>query len=340
MSKPVKFLVLCTVEYGLDALKYVMSQSLKPEAIIGIDPGQYDPEKVSGLIDVKAFGKANDIQAEYVTDYALKSDESKQYFEELEYDLIWVVGWQRLVPKWLIDSAKYGVLGGHGSPDGITEGRGRSPQNWALILGLKQFHIALFQIQPGIDDGPVLLERTYQYNSSDDIATSYKKASLCLGEMVVDVLKNPIKLEHGQKQTGTPYYYPQRKPEDGYADWQASTEWTLDHVRALTRPYPGLRTKHPEGEVVIWKMRQFDNQSATVGEVQFVFEDGSLLVATGDGRVLIDEYACLGSDFTIQKGDQFESVPKQAVLENIVNRHQEKYPNLPLTHRLLVKLKK
>ena len=56
-----------------------------------------------------------------------------------------------------------GVLGGHGSPDGISGGRGRLPQNWALILGAKRFDLALFKITPGIDDGPIIAKRSFFY---------------------------------------------------------------------------------------------------------------------------------------------------------------------------------
>ena len=46
-----------------------------------------------------------------------------------------------------------GVLGAHGSCDGITKGRGRSPLNWALMIGAKKFEVSIFKISDGVDDG-------------------------------------------------------------------------------------------------------------------------------------------------------------------------------------------
>ena len=102
--------------------------------------------------------------------------------------MIWVCGWQRLVPDWLIQQARLGVLGGHGSPDGIAGGRGRSPQNWALLLGCSQFVYALFLITEGVDNGPIISQRTFCYRPYDDIQVSYYRASLAMADMLCEVL--------------------------------------------------------------------------------------------------------------------------------------------------------
>ena len=54
--------------------------------------------------------------------------------ENCKIDLLIVLGWRRLIPQNVLDLVKIGTIGNHGSSEGITLGRGRSPQNWALIL--------------------------------------------------------------------------------------------------------------------------------------------------------------------------------------------------------------
>ena len=107
-----------------------------------------------------------------------------------EIDILVVAGWQRLIPDWLIDHVEIAVLGGHGSAEGITAGRGRSPQNWALIMGKEHFTISLFRIDSGVDTGPVLLERTFNYSDFDDIQTSYFKTSWLMSDMLVELLSS------------------------------------------------------------------------------------------------------------------------------------------------------
>ena len=55
-----------------------------------------------------------------------------------------------------INIANLATIGAHGSCDGIVKGRGRSPQNWAFILGANKFKISLFKITSGIDEGDVI----------------------------------------------------------------------------------------------------------------------------------------------------------------------------------------
>ena len=59
------------------------------------------------------------------------------------------------------------------------------------MLGCEKFELALFSLTPDVDDGPILVERTFVISEFDDIDSSYKKASLLTGEMVSEILNNP-----------------------------------------------------------------------------------------------------------------------------------------------------
>ena len=114
-----------------------------------------------------------------------------------------------LIPKWLIDSAEYGAIGGHGSPYGINLGRGRSPQNWSIMLR-EQFFLWLCLKLRGSDDGPVLIEEKIEYNQFDDISTSYKKTSLLISDMYMKIINQSEILNHSKSQNTEPFYFPQR----------------------------------------------------------------------------------------------------------------------------------
>jgi len=287
-------------------------------------------------VDVVTFAQKWGIKSIYINGYDLKQKSDKVSLSSLSFDLIWVSGWQRLIPDWLIDLAPLGALGVHGSPDGIIGGRGRSPQNWAIILGSQHFDLALFRITPGVDDGPIVSERSFFYNETDDIAISYKKVALCSGEMMSEVLRNPSLLQQAIPQIGNEFYFPQRNPEDGYVDWNLSSREICAHCRALTRPYPGLMTKLKEwGDVIIWKCQPFDDQvNNQPGVIDFVFEDGCFLVQTKDGRVIVSEYEKTEAQ-CLQQNDIFESRCHKQTLLNIIDRHRKKMPNCKLSKRLL-----
>jgi methionyl-tRNA formyltransferase len=338
-SQRVRVLALCTVSGGLDAVAEVLRQGGELAGIVGLPPDSVDPDKVSGWIDVASFARKWGLEHYYVQRYDLRSVADRNLLEGLTFDLLWVVGWQRLVPDWLIACAKLGAIGAHGSADGITGGRGRSPQNWALMLGCRQFDMALFRITPGVDEGPVISAQSFYYNDTDDIRISYQKSSLVVASMMLDVLANPSLLDTARSQSSKASYYPQRKPEDGIVDWKLTQKEIWAHCRALTMPYPGLRSLCEGGEITIWECIPFDELiGQELGAVSACFEDGSFLVCCGDGRLIVREWICSRGDWAPAPGARLRGIDSYTTLTEICERHRARYPDAPVSRRILNRL--
>jgi methionyl-tRNA formyltransferase len=156
-----------------------------------------------------------------------------------------------------------------------------------------------------------------------------------MGEMVSEVLQNPDLLDKAKQQTGKAYYYPQRKPEDGYIDWTLPQSEIWAQCRALTKPYPGLRSLYGGKEIIIWNCRPFDDKlTGPPGEISFVFEDTSFLVNCRDGRVIVELFECT-ENIALSPGGSFSSVSSRMTMLRVMNRHQVKYPNQELARRIL-----
>ncbi|MBF9038829.1 hypothetical protein LSUCC0246_09935 [Rhodobacterales bacterium LSUCC0246] len=326
--------VLCTVEAGLDSISVVLSSGHKIKAIISLNPADKDLSLISGLVDVKAFAEKWEIPHFYVSSYSLSSIEDKRLLLSLEYDILWVSGWQRLLPKWAIEHAKIGAIGGHGSPDGVRQGRGRSPQNWSLLLGCNDFHVSLFLLRPGIDDGDILDTATFKYNPQDDIKISYKKNSLCIGRMMSNLLSNPDFINKAVPQSGEAQYFPQRLPEDGLIDWNLPGQIISRLCRALTKPYPGMFAMFDNIQVSIWRCQYFDNGKYQPGSIFHVFNDGQFLVGCGDGLMLVEDFSA-NSHWVPEVGFCFQSGNFKSQIKEIVRRHNDKHPELMINTRVL-----
>lgn len=333
----IKLLVLCTVSTGLDAISTVLRCGYFIKCIVGVHPNFANRDMISGYVDISVFAKKWNIPYKYVRNYELTKEEDIELLSSVSPDLVWVAGWQRLIPEWLIGLPKFGAIGGHGSPEGISGGRGRSPQNWAIMLGTNRFDLALFKISPGIDDGPVILEKYFFYNETDDISISYKKTALCMGEMVIEILKNPELLQLGKPQKDVSFYYPQRRPEDGYVDWHLKMSEIVAHCRALTRPYPGLRSKtNRVGDLIIWHCALFDNNvDGPPGMISHIFEDSSILVNCSDGRLLLIDYVLDEKEKIVSVSDSLISTPFSVTMQSIIDRHRKRYPELPISSRII-----
>jgi UDP-4-amino-4-deoxy-L-arabinose formyltransferase/UDP-glucuronic acid dehydrogenase (UDP-4-keto-hexauronic acid decarboxylating) len=330
-----KLLVLCTVSTGLDAIAEVHQRGYPIVGLVGLRPQGVDLDAISGYVDIAPFAQSIGVDFRYVETYSLKSERDRALLTNWDFDLVWVAGWQRLVPGWLIQQSRLGVIGGHGSPDGIAGGRGRSPQNWALLLGCSQFDLALFRITEGVDEGPIIAQRTFFYRPDDDIQVSYYRATLAMADMVCEILANPTRLEKLDHQPTQAFYYPQRKPEDGMADWYQSADVVARHCRALTSPYPGLRTIAGEVTVTIIRCQPFDDQlDGPPGNISHCFLSGDFLVNCIDGRLLVRSWSASDPNWGPRTGTQLSSVPFREQLKAIVDRHRAKYHEQVISKRI------
>jgi len=330
-----KLLVLCTVQAGLDAMAEVLRRGHAIIGIVGLHPDLADPITISGYVDVAEFACKAGVPFHYVRSYGLKGEADRQLFEALSFDIVWVAGWQRLVPEWLMAMSSLGVLGTHGSPDGIGGGRGRSPQSWALLLGCTRFDLALFRITPGVDDGPVIAQRSFFYKAGDDIGVSYYRAALATADMVCETLASPDRIAAALPQREGAHYYPQRLPEDGLADWTLPQDWIARHCRALTTPYPGLRTRCGNTLISIWQCQPFDDVIDGVnGTVSMCFGSGDFLVNCRDGRVLVRRWSAYPAGWAPQPGLTLSSIPFHEQIKSIVERHDAKMLGYPVSERI------
>lgn len=294
--------------------------------------------QTSEYFDYTSFCEERNLKCIKMNSYNFSDSEDRDRIEKLEIDLIIIASWQRLLPSWLIQKCSIGIIGAHGSHEGISRGRGRSPQNWALMMGRGRFSLSIFWIEEGTDDGAVIDTKEFEYSSTDSILTSYIKVNMYKADMILRNIENGrIERKEGIKQEKDGLYLPQRKKEDGKIDWNRDAADIYNMIRALTKPYPGAFTCRGTIEYIIWAGRpvmcsdvSYLYESACNGTVISILE-GSALVKCGTNLLLIE--AC--SNFEkIEEGMVFESADYKEQLQTIVDRHREKY-NTPLSRLVL-----
>ncbi len=344
MKKTPKILVLCTLSTGLDSISEVIKKGFSISCIVGLNPNNADPITISGYVDIKEYASKENINYRYVYNYSLKNEDDKYELSKEEFDIIWVAGWQRLIPEWLINMSTMGAIGVHGSPDGIEKGRGRSPQNWSILLGCNSFNISLFRLTPGVDNGSIINQREFKYLEGDDIKISYYRISIVVAEMICELLDDLSLLDKSKEQNINAYYYPQRLPEDGYVDWNLKSNVISRHCRAMTKPYPGIRTmvNKEDIEIIIWEIVPFDNYiQGEIGQISNCFYTNEFLVNCSNGRVLIRDWDSSDKEWKPKSNTILLSINFSEQLENIINRHEKKYnKSQPISPRILNELKK
>ena len=332
--------VLNTLVQGTDTIDLLI-EKLPVKGIITLE--KKDTVDISGYVHLKDYCRINNLDFISVESYSLKNDFDKDKLSDLDIDILIVLGWQRLIPEWLIRHCKMCAIGAHGSANGITEGRGRSPQNWALILGKSKFYISIFKIDAGIDSGEIIDTDLFTLSKHDDIRTSYYKASWLTAKMIIKNIQNG-NIQNGKfiQQSNAPRYLPQRLPEDGKIDWNRTTYEIYNFIRALTKPYPGAYTEHLGNRIFIWKAIPFDELEGfsefKSGQIIKIYNSTKdVLVKTRDKALLITEYTIepdIGNKI-LKNGVIFNSGNYSEQIRTIVKRHYNKYPTLEISDKII-----
>jgi len=152
-----------------DAIVNLIKQGYKIDYLITIFPDEAaNKYHISGYEDLQDLARNNDITVHHVEDYRLReSERDREVITAMKLDLLIVLGWQRIIPKWFLDILSIGSIGMNGGPDLPPFGRGHSVMNWSLIEGRTKFLSYLFFYLPKVDAGPIIGTYEYDINAWD-----------------------------------------------------------------------------------------------------------------------------------------------------------------------------
>lgn len=186
--------------------------------------------------------------------YSLSDKEDLNFFKKEKFDLGICTGWQRLIPDNIIETFKNGIFGWHGSGFEFPNGRGRSPLNWSIRLGLKKIYHNCFQYASGADTGKVFDTKVITINDSDHIADLQRKALSHIFESSVSLIKsiqdNNLSLF---EQPDYPFIsFPSLNESSGelFID-KISSRSALQIIRSCSRPFPGAYFQD-EQKIRLW----------------------------------------------------------------------------------------
>lgn len=223
--------------------------------------------------------------------YALEDPADRESLSRFRADIGFCIGWQRLLPAWLLARFRNGVFGMHCCQFPLPRGRGRSPINWGVIDGAECLQAHIFRYSDAADRGDLLCVTPLPVTLHDDIKTLQQKARVIFNR---EVARRWQALTEGEPELFAPQAgekeidYPKRTAEDGLIDWRWTTRRVHDWVRAQTEPYPGAFTEYEGRRYKVWRAVPFGlaaERPALPGTVVERFEDHTLAVQAGDGWI-------------------------------------------------------
>jgi methionyl-tRNA formyltransferase len=283
----------------------------KGEEVVAVycppDPpnGKFDPVKQ----------KALDLGIPVRQHKSFKTPEVREEFVALNADLAILAFVSFIVPAQVFRVPKLGSICFH--PSLLPKYRGASAINWALIKGETVTGLSLFWVDPGIDTGPVLLQKEVKVDPNDTTGSLYFNKIFPLGiEAIgeaVDLINkgNPPRIVQDESKAS---YDPPCGDEHARIDWSKPAQEVYNLVRGCD-PQPGAHTTHDGKMVRIFDARlQPGNNSAPAGqlteiggnEIAIALNGGTLTVK----RVRAEGAKISGAEFArqvnLQVGDRLQ----------------------------------
>lgn len=145
---------------------------------------------------------------------------SKEWKSKIgEFDLGVVAAYAKIIPREILDFAKFGVIGVH--PSLLPMYRGTSPIQSVILSGEKETGVTLYLVDEKVDHGPILSSVKYQVLSQDDYMSLEKKLAEMGAELLIQIL---AKFSDGElkpeKQDEAKATFTQKfKSEDAFIDY-------------------------------------------------------------------------------------------------------------------------
>lgn len=255
------------------SVKAVLSQPDKPRG----------RKKVMTMPPVKACALELDIPV-YQPE-SLKNGEVLPILEEANPDIIVVVAYGKILPKYVLDFPKYGCINVHGSL--LPEYRGAAPIQRAIIDGKEKTGVTVMYMDEGLDTGDMLLKAECDIAIDDDQSTLFEKLEKIGCKALLEALE---KIEDGsaerEKQCDEKSSYAHMlTSETGLIDWDNDAKTVHNLVRG-TYPWPAAYTYCDGKKMKITKTEVLDLSGAP-GEVLESGKKNDFVVACKSGAVRI-----------------------------------------------------
>lgn len=190
-------------------------------------------------------------------------------------DWLFIIGWSQIAGHAVLQAPRLGVLGMH--PTLLPEGRGRAAIPWAILKGLSETGVTLFQLDEGVDTGPIVSQERIPLAPNETATTLYRRVAdahqALIRRVWTDLAANRLVPRPQDSSRATEW--PGRTPTDG----RIRAEMTAGHVdrlvRATTHPYPGAFWEEGDQIIRVWSGRiGVPSETPMPGVIRLILSDG------------------------------------------------------------------
>lgn len=214
----------------------------------------------------------------------LKEGQLEPILDELKPDIIAVVAYGKILPKYILDFPKYGCVNMHVSL--LPKLRGAAPIQWAVLNGDKTTGVTTQLMDEGLDTGDILLQKEFEIGEYETSEELFDRMAEEGGEILVETIKNIENITPTPQNHDEYTYAPMLSKEMAHIDWSKPTDVISKHICGMNS-WPMAYSIY-EGEVMkIITARKGEPVSGENGEIVGYEKGKGLRIKTSDGSIYI-----------------------------------------------------
>jgi methionyl-tRNA formyltransferase len=282
-------IVFCgTPEFAVPALRALLAnQKFTVEAVLTQpDRPRGRGQRVSASAVKEAAAQAG---ARIYQPESVKSDAARDFFAQIKPDAVVIIAYGQIIPRRLLEIPRLGWMNLHASL--LPKYRGAAPIAWAIINGERKTGLTTMQLDPGLDTGPILLQREIEIGD-DEAAPELAGRMAELGAPLV--AESLIQWDRGEiapipQDSTQASHAPILTKEQGRIDWGQTAGEIYNRIRGLA-PWPGAFTTFRGRMCNIWgrPSETADGNDAAIGQLpgNLLVSDAAIDVICGKGTRL------------------------------------------------------
>ena len=205
--------------------------------------------------------------------------------KELAPDLIVVVAYGKILPRYVLEFPKYGCVNVHGSL--LPAYRGAAPMQRAIIDGCRETGVTTMQMAEGLDTGDMLIVRRVPIKENDNFEDIHDALGLAGAEALLETVAalRAGTLVATKQDDSKATYAAKILKEDCLLDFSKPAQVVHDLARGLS-PIPLSFTHTPDGKLLKVIETRLSKAKTTAAPGTVIALDGCITVACGAGTAI------------------------------------------------------
>ena len=224
----------------------------------------------------------------------LKNELFLPELERMRPDVIIVVAYGKILPKYILDYPRLGCINVHASL--LPKYRGAGPIQWSIINGEEITGVTTMYMEQGLDTGDMILKAETKIGSDETSGSLHDRLSVMGAKLLTETLDRIIagNAPREKQQDNLSCYAPMISKETGHIDWRKNSREILNLIRG-TNPWPMSYCLYEGEPMKIIHAVLGDFHEGIPGEILSADKSG-ICIACGSGEtIIVDEIQVKGS---------------------------------------------